>query len=102
MNGTELYSTVQKKIASTEGMPTDITKSVVEAVVKATISAIVDQVKIGDTVEIRDFGKFGMRERAAHTAKNPATGAAVQVPAKNKLTFKPSKALDASLPVPTT
>jgi integration host factor subunit beta len=45
----------------------------------------------GKRIELRGFGVFMPRERAARTARNPKTGAAVQVPARKTVVFKPGK-----------
>jgi len=42
-------------------------------------------------VEIRGFGTFTVRERAARKGRNPRTGESVQVPAIRYLHFKPGK-----------
>lgn len=43
----------------------------------------------GGTIEIRHFGSFSTRTRAAGAARNPKTGEAVMIPAKFKVHFKP-------------
>jgi DNA-binding protein HU-beta len=65
----------------------------VDIVVDALFNVIVSTVKAGEKVDVKDFGSFTLRAKAARTARNPKTGAAVSVPAKNTVTFKPSKAL---------
>jgi len=47
----------------------------------------------GKRIEIRDFGGFTMRYRAARTAHNPKTGAKVVTAAKHTPHFKPGKEL---------
>ncbi len=47
----------------------------------------------GDKVELRGFGSFKVKERRARKARNPRTGAAVQVPAKRVPYFKASNDL---------
>ena len=39
------------------------------------------------------FGTFGVSRRAARVGHNPQTGAAVQIPARNAVTFKAGSAL---------
>jgi len=48
-------------------------------------------------VEIRGFGSFRVRQRAARSGRNPKTGAPVAIPAKRVPFFKPGKALKALL-----
>jgi DNA-binding protein HU-beta len=48
--------------------------------VNAVLDTIQETVASGDKVSITGFGVFEKQERAARTARNPATGAAVKVP----------------------
>lgn len=50
----------------------------------------------GDVVRL-PLGVFKIRDRAARTARNPATGEPVNVPAKRVLKFLPSKAVKAAV-----
>jgi len=43
--------------------------------------------------EIRSFGRFSVKEQKARIARNPATGAPVNVSAKKKIRFKASSIL---------
>ena len=54
-------------------------KSATEAV-NAVLDAIQDAVAKGDKVAITGFGVFEKSERPARTARNPATGATIEVP----------------------
>lgn len=54
-------------------------KSAAEAV-NAVVETIQSAVARGDKVAITGFGVFERSERPARTARNPATGATVQVP----------------------
>ncbi len=64
-----------------------------EVIVNATLAAMTESLRSGSTIEIRGFGSFGIRQRRARTARNPKTGAAVDVPAKKVCYFRPGKAL---------
>ncbi|GAA1082823.1 MULTISPECIES: HU family DNA-binding protein [Nocardiopsis] len=55
-------------------------KTATEAV-NAVLETIQKTVAAGDKVAITGFGVFEKAERAARTARNPATGEAIQVPA---------------------
>jgi integration host factor subunit beta len=63
----------------------------VEKLVNAILSEITMALERGGRVEIRGFGAFSVKFRAAHTGRNPLTGAAVQVTAKKLSHFKMSK-----------
>ncbi|GAB3489776.1 HU family DNA-binding protein [Nocardiopsis coralliicola] len=55
-------------------------KTATEAV-NAVLETIQKTVAAGDKVAITGFGVFEKAERAARTARNPATGEAINVPA---------------------
>lgn len=58
---------------------------------------IAEQLSAGESVSITGFGKFEARERAARTARNPATGEDVQVPARLAPAFKAGSTLKKTL-----
>ncbi len=68
-------------------------KAAVDAVLEGIEKGLVDDGK----VTLVGFGNFVVKERAARTARNPQTGAAVRVPAKSVPTFKPSGSLKDSV-----
>jgi integration host factor subunit beta len=65
----------------------------IEKIVDLFFEAIVDQLAAGGRVELRGFGAFSTRLHAARTGRNPRSGAAVPVPAKRSVHFKPGKAM---------
>jgi len=69
------------------------TRAQAEVIVEAIFTSIVGALRSGGKVEIRGFGVFNTRQRAARTGHNPMTGAKVDVPAKNIPFFKPGKDL---------
>ncbi len=52
---------------------------------------LIKTVKAEGKVIIKGCGTFTYKEKPARTARNPQTGAAVEVPAKNVIVFKQSK-----------
>jgi nucleoid DNA-binding protein len=46
-------------------------------------------------IELRNFGVFEVKRRAARRARNPRTGDPVPVPEKCVVTFKPGKEMEA-------
>ena len=68
------------------------TKSQAEQAVDVVIDSIVGTLKKGDEVSIAGLGIFSVKKRAARVARNPRTGAAVNVPAMNVPKFRPAKA----------
>ena len=69
------------------------TKADAERAVEAMMESIVDGLKKGEDVSIAGLGIFKTKQRAARTARNPRTGAAVQVPATRVPKFQAAKAL---------
>ena len=65
----------------------------VEKVVDTVFEEITRALASGDRVELRGFGAFSVKERDAHTGRNPRTGETVQVDAKRLPFFKTGKAL---------
>jgi integration host factor subunit beta len=63
----------------------------VEKIVNATLDAITAAMARGDRVELRGFGVFLARNRAARTGRNPRTGAFVSVEKKIFPFFKTGK-----------
>lgn len=69
------------------------TKTQAEQVVDGIFDAITSTLKSGEEVSISGFGIFSAKMRAARTARNPRTGASVEVPAQRVPKFRASKAL---------
>ncbi len=69
------------------------TKADAERAVEAMMESIVQGLKRGDDVSIAGLGIFKTKMRAARTARNPRTGASVQVPATRVPKFQAAKAL---------
>ena len=63
-------------------------KSATEAV-NAVLDTIQEAVAKGDKVAITGFGVFEKSERPARTARNPATGATIEVPKSSVPKFRP-------------
>ena len=63
----------------------------------ATIGAISEALKSGETVTLVGFGTFSVKERAARTGRNPKTGEELQIKASKVPSFKPGKGLKDSV-----
>ena len=59
------------------------------------LDAIKDALKDQKNIEVRGFGTFKIRHRKTRMARNPRTGAPVEVSARPVPVFKPSKELRA-------
>jgi len=78
---------IVKHISNHLGLPQVRTKQVVQM----TFEAIIDALQEEGRIELRNFGVFEVKRRAARKARNPRTGTEVEVPAKNIVSFKPGK-----------
>jgi nucleoid DNA-binding protein len=65
----------------------DLSKAQTEAVLTQCLQAIMDALQAGESVELRGFGRFQLRHRAARAGRNPRTGATIPIPAKAVPTF---------------
>jgi DNA-binding protein HU-beta len=53
--------------------------------------------KTGTKVNLSGFGSFELKVRDARKGRNPKTGAAIDIPAKKRIRFNPSRAFKNSL-----
>lgn len=60
--------------------------------VDAFMGLVTKEVADGRSVQLIGFGTFDSAERAARTGKNPQTGAAIEIPAKQVPRFRAGKA----------
>ena len=65
----------------------------IEKIVETVLGEIGDAMIRGDRVELRGFGAFSVKSRAARVGRNPRTGESVAVTAKNMPFFKTGKEL---------
>jgi integration host factor subunit beta len=63
-------------------------------IVQLTFDAIVDTLVSDGRIELRNFGVFEVKRRKPRKARNPRTGDAVDVEAKNVVTFQPGKIME--------
>ena len=69
----------------------------IERIVSTIFEEVSQALARGDRVELRGFGAFSVKRRAARVARNPRTGAAVNVAEKHVPFFKTGKELRLSL-----
>lgn len=62
-------------------------------VLKSVLCSIEKALKKGNKVSLVGFGTFSVARRAARNGRNPATGAAIKIPAANVPKFKAGKKL---------
>ena len=64
-----------------------------EMVINLIFDRITNALADGDRVEIRGFGSFSVRDRAAREARNPKSGELVEIPSRKTPFFKTGKEL---------
>ncbi len=80
MNKTELVNAIASEAKLTKTQATEA--------LNAAVNAITEALAKDDKVALIGFGTFSINERAARTGKNPATGEAIEIPAKKVVKFK--------------
>ena len=93
MTKADLVEKVTAHIAKTAGLM--ISKKDCARVVDSFLDAIKDALQLQKNIEVRGFGTFKIRQRKTRMARNPRTGAPVEVSARPVPVFKPSKELRA-------
>ncbi len=61
----------------------------VKRVLQRAFSHIIESLKAGKTIELRNFGVFKVKQRASRRGRNPKTGQEVPVPPRRVVVFKP-------------
>ena len=79
----------KKDLVLTVARQTGITQVDVKRVVQGTLDHLIESLKEGKSVELRNFGVFKVRQRAPRRGRNPKTGQEVPVPPKRVVVFKP-------------
>ncbi len=79
----------KKELVLAVSKETGITQVDVKQVIYHTLNRIVETLKTGQTIELRNFGVFKVRQRASRRGRNPKTGQEVPVPPKRVVVFKP-------------
>jgi DNA-binding protein HU-beta len=80
MNKQELIEAIAKE--------SNLSKADSKKAIDAIIKAITSSLKKGDRVAIVAFGSFSVAKRSARTGRNPQTGKAINIKAKNVVKFK--------------
>lgn len=84
----------KKEIVKTISDETGLNQQQIKDIVQKTFDAIIKTLEEEGRIELRNFGVFQVRTRAARKARNPRTGRQVEVPEKFVVTFKPGKIME--------
>jgi integration host factor subunit beta len=85
MNKSELIETLAEKIVLPVRETAGISKTIIDAMSNALVK--------GDSIEIRGFGSFTVKEYGAYTGRNPKSGEKIDVAPKKLPFFKVGKDL---------
>ena len=91
MNKKELAARLAKKTGLSQVKAMEVVNAIFAAESGQGIIAV--ELDAGRKVTIPGFGTFGTKRRAERIGTNPATGAKINIPAKNHAYFKPGKTL---------
>ena len=84
----------KKEIVKTISEEIGLTQLKTKEIVQKTFDAIIDALVTEKRIELRNFGVFEVKKRAARKARNPRTGDKVFVPEKFVVSFKPGKEME--------
>ena len=91
MNKKEFAATLAKQTGLSQVKANEVVSAIFDADPGKGIIAV--ELDAGRKVTIPGFGTFSSKSRAARTGTNPATGAKIQIAAKDYVQFKPGKTL---------
>jgi len=89
MTKIEIVRAISEKLNTTQLMTKDIVQNVFDCLAETLITE--------GRIELRNFGVFEVKTRAARKARNPRTGDEVSVKEKKVVVFKSGKALEEAL-----
>ncbi len=84
----------KKDIVRTISEQVGLTQLQTKDIVQRTFQAIIEALVVNRRIELRNFGVFEVKRRAARKARNPRSGEKVEVPEKFVVTFKPGKEME--------
>ena len=84
----------KKEIVKAISEQIGLTQLKTKEIVQKTFDAIVETLVEERRIELRNFGVFEVKKRAARKARNPRTGERVDVAEKYVVTFKPGKEME--------
>lgn len=85
MNKSELIEAISQELNIPQREASPITNTILEAMITSLAA--------GDSIEIRGFGSFVVKEYGSYYGRNPKTGEKIKVPPKKLPFFKVGKDL---------
>lgn len=90
----EIGNVTKKEIVKAISEELNLPQLKTKEIVQKTFDAIIDTLVRESRIELRNFGVFEVKKRAARKARNPRTGDPVEVAEKYVVTFKPGKEME--------
>jgi len=87
----------RKQLIEAISIKTGLPKSNVSAMFDALEDTVHEELKAGNEVALHGIGKFKVHRSKERNGKNPKTGRAIVIPAKNRAKFYSSLPLDNTL-----
>ena len=84
---------IVRQIAAQLGVDQVLTKNIVQMF----LDGVLDVIRKEGRLELRNFGVFELKQRAARKARNPKTNEEIYVPAKKVITFQAGKNVSKAL-----
>ena len=82
---------IKADLVNQVSLKTGVERKAVYAVLETFMATVKSSLEKGENVYLRGFGSFIIKTRAAKTGRNISKNVAVQIPAHNIPSFKPSK-----------
>lgn len=86
-----MHTVTKRDVCEKIAQKTNNTHIIVKETIQMFLDEIITELSKGRRIELRDFGVFEIRKRAARKARNPRTGDVAYVPEKNVVVFKVGK-----------
>ena len=83
----------KRELATLIAQKGNCTKKDADMILSAFCAVLTEKLTEGEPVQLVGIGTFSVRNRAPRMARNPRTGAAIQLPAARIPVFKPGKML---------
>jgi len=81
---------IVKELSRRYGVEQELTRKIVQGVFESIEQALAEYGRI----ELRNFGVFAIRRRAARIARNPRTNEPIRLPPRHVVVFQPGKKLE--------
>ena len=76
---------------------TGLSRREVEKIVSEIMASMIEKLAQGEKVSLSGFGTFETRTRAAHTGRDPRTGAMIEIRETSTVAFRPGKVLKSAI-----